>query len=152
MIFDWNRYILLQDSLPNLVRQRCHVDVTYHSFLRVPHSEFFCCLREFWGASRFTWAEPDVAAATILTRFVLAQGSWEARGVSSGTQNVHCLGGSQKVQGTERSGIEPVMPEIKNTQRWKANKWCYTQNPFVPSSAPGSDSEGMSPSSGRSSG
>ena len=65
----------------------------------------------------FPWAGPDVAAATVFPTFSLARGSLEDRGVCPGRWDAHPLGRGQRVQGAERSGLEPVISEIKNRQR-----------------------------------
>ena len=71
-------------------------------------AKFFYCLGEFQGAAGFTWAGPDVTAATIFTTSSLAQGSLEGRGRLRGRQNAHSSGGGQRVQGAERPGVGPA--------------------------------------------
>ena len=108
-LFDtWLEHIhLSSDSLPNSIRWRCHVDVTYNSFLHVPSSGLLSPRGVPWSC-RIHLGRPAVAAATLFITSSLAQGSLEGWGRLHGRRNAHSPGGGQRVQGAERSGVGPA--------------------------------------------
>ena len=141
-LFDtWLEHIhLSSDSLPNSIRWRCHVDVSYNSFLHVPSSVLLLPRGVPWSC-RIHLGRPDVAAATLFTTSSLAQGSLEGWGASA--WQAKCpfsrrgpeSAGSRKVWGgTRRSQWENKCLVLKIGKDEKQIRGLKAQNPSVPGS------------------